>query len=159
MAQRKHLGFPKYWEPSSFKWKCLCFTCAVSCLRDSASHNTMQLPSLHGSDIVRFMHYMRCWKRAYSLKPSDESFSRNAGNDDEYSCPHRSYCFPPKQRCAGLVMCTSRRKGCAVSPPWLSLLLVTDSSRKQLVMGLCWDSVSNLNDQIISCLCREEKRK
>ena len=88
----------------------------VSSLRDSASHNTMQLPSLHVSDIVRFMHYIRCWKRVYSLKPSDESFSRNAGNDDEYSCSHWNYCFPPKPRCAGLVMCASRRKGCAVSP-------------------------------------------
>ena len=41
----------------------------------------------------------------------------------------------------------------------LSLLLAADSSRKQLVMGLCQDSASNLNDQVISCLCREEKGK
>jgi len=41
----------------------------------------------------------------------------------------------------------------------LLLLLAVDSSRKQIVMGLCQDSVSNLNDQIISSLCREEKGK
>lgn len=45
------------------------------------------------------------------------------------------------------------------SPARLSLLLAADSSRKQLVMRLCRDSVSNLKDPIISRLSGEEKGK
>lgn len=64
--------------------------------------------------IVRFMHYMGCWEKVYSLKPSDEIFSRNGGNDDEYSCPHQTHWFSLKHPVL-VWCCASRRKGCAVS--------------------------------------------
>lgn len=51
---------------------------------------------------------MRCWEKVYSLKPSDESFSRNAGNDEEYSCPDQA---PPFLRSTTVLVWLSVPQG------------------------------------------------
>lgn len=77
--------------------------------------------------IVRFMPRMRCWEKVYSLKPSDESLSRNAGNDDEYST---AFLWST----AALVWWCVPQGGRAVLCPFAQM--AEDSRKNQLVMGL-----------------------